>query len=216
MKKLVILFLTLILISTFALAQENETLRGKASELKDEISSTKLGDIGTGAKEKTESFLDKEITISQLSIFGIEDGTLTRQQLIVFTIFLILTFLIFLEVAVFIPFLDKEIISGDIIPFEMTLRPPFALIFTLIVAVTGTVYSISQIFYGFASTFEIIGKLGAFQIFIWVVLAIILFIIFSWTSKKIKQGSRLGNVEKMSQRMKTIDAINKAKITANE
>jgi len=216
MKKLVIFFLAILLISAFALAEENDSLTDKASDIKDTVSSTKLGDIGDDAKAAAEGVLDKNMTIPSLSIFGIEDGKLTRQQLIIFVIFLILTFLVFLEVAVFIPFLDKEIITGEILQFKMTLRPPFALIFTLIVAVTGTVYTLSKIFYGFASTFEIIGKLGAFQIFIWIILAIILFIVFSWTSKKMRQGERLSKVEGIGERITTIDAINKARINANK
>ena len=215
MKKLVILFLTLLLISTFVIAAENET-EDKLSELKDKVSSTKLGDIGNQTKAQAESILEKEITIPALSIFGIKDGKLTQQQLIIFVIFIILTFIVFLEVAAFLPFLDHKIISGDIIPFEMTLRPIFALILTLIPAVMGTIYFISNFFYTFASSIGIIGKLGGFQIFLWIILAIFLFIVFSWTSKKITQGRKLEKAEEFGQRTRQVDAINKIKIKANE
>ena len=232
MKKFVILFLAILLISTFALAIEDETLSEvpgaenetssdetpseKIAEIKDKVSSTKLGDIGDTTKEKAGNILDKNMTIPSLSIFGIEDGELTLQQLIVFVIFMILTFIIFLEIAIFLPFLDHKIISGDIIPFEITLRPIFALILTLVPAVTGDIYSVSDLFYSFISTIEIIGKLGALQIFLWVALAIILFIIFSWTAKKMKQGKKLEKAEEFGERVKQVDAINRIKIAANK
>lgn len=188
-----------------------ETSEDKTEEETNKDTENKIDKAKDDAKKELENIkgkasdvIKKEIEIPALSIFKIPNGKLSIQQLIVFGTLLIATFFILSKIFIFIPFLNKK-----------KLRILFAIIFTLIPAITGTTYLISNLFCTIIPTTELMEKLGIFWTLSLVIFAIILFITFSSISKNRKKCRKIENAEKIGRRIKQVDAINKIKIIAN-
>ena len=105
---------------------DDDDTSNKVDELKDQVSSTKLGEIGEGTKEKAENVLKGEakfpdqIQFLYLVIAGVGTGTesISWEELIVIFLILIILFIISLEILEFTAFETnwvRYIISGGIV-----------------------------------------------------------------------------------------------------
>lgn len=161
-KSLTILFL-LLLATPLILAEENIT--DKAQE--------GLSALKGGLDLKTENILEREIQIpSSLQIparilFGIKDTTtITIERLVVLLAIWIVLFTLIQGALTLTPFFKGE-----------WLRPLASGVITILVAMTGSINSMTIFFFNLGDTFEWMSKLGPFQIFIGLAIAALIFFI---------------------------------------
>lgn len=113
MKKEFVILLAILLLTSFALSADDETTTDKTSDLKDKVSSTKIGDIGAQTKEKAEGVLERKvdvpspIEIPAKLIFGIEDG-ITWQRLIVLLVLWGCFYVFILSLVGLLPFFEQK------------------------------------------------------------------------------------------------------------
>ena len=165
----------------------------------------KIKDVGL---KESSDFFEREIDVSFLRTFGIENGVIKLNDLIVFISFVVILFVIVLGISFLIPFFDKEILSGTL-PFEIKLNFLITIVFVLVMMVTGTVYQVSNNLSNFLKSFEFVTRLGDFQAALWVLVAVVLVVISFKLSSWIGRGDELEEAKKMGERVRTADRVNK-------
>jgi hypothetical protein len=187
MKKLVIILIAILLITPLILSAENETLSDKASDIKDKVSSTKLGDIGTTAKEKAEGVLDKkldipsEIGIPARIIFGIPENIKLQHLIILLSIWFMLFILL--------------ITSLHIIFKKTWMRFLSALIIMVLLSITQAIAKITTSLYNFLNLIELFQEKSFLTLLASITLLLIIFFIGRKLIGKIKRNSALLKAE---------------------
>ena len=161
------------------------------------------GNLTGGLNARTGDLLEREANLPFLSWFQIE-GKVTWSQLIVFLMLFLAIFIVLLDVLAFVPFLNKPFI----------IRPVGALIFTLIAAITGTIYSLSNFVLGFVNSFGLfsLGNLGILKIVIFIFLGVLILVFLHWISKRIRKETKIERAAAVGERMSRVDENNKIEI----
>jgi hypothetical protein len=208
MKKLGVILILVLFISmaTIVQAQDNPDDGDRSDTL--ENPKEKLGELGEKAREETESKFNEAITIpSNLQlparvIFGLKkDYPITLQHLILLIAAWIIFFIIIKDVLKFFPILNGKIqnIIGSIVV-------------TLIVAMSGGLRELVIFFFNVGDTLEWLAVLGPFQIILWLVVLIAIFIVLRIVLDFIKRKLKLGVAEGKADSVDTL--IKVSKITA--
>jgi hypothetical protein len=208
MKKLGVILILVLFISmaTIVQAQDNSEDGDKSDTLGDP--KEKLGELGEKAREETESKFNEIITIpSNLQlpariIFGLkEDHPITLQHLILLIAAWIIFFIIIKDVLKFFPILNGKIqnVIGSIVV-------------TLIVAISGGLRELVIFFFSVGDTLKWLEALGPFQIILWLLVFVAIFIVLRIVLDFIKRKLKLGVAEGKADSVDTL--IKVSKITA--
>jgi len=164
MKKEFVILIAILLLTSFTLAA-NETITEKASDLKDKVSSTKIGEIGAGTKEAANNVLENELDIPDLIeipariIFGIEDGITIQHLIIVLGVWIGFFLLIFNLTTIIV-----ETNQG-------VLKLLAAFIITSFISSTMILNKIAQLFLHLAGLFEWVNIWAPLKMILAIVLA---------------------------------------------
>lgn len=173
MKRVTILLILLaLLISPTILATEEDTLIPLLEDNTEQVKE-QLSTLAGGLDEKTENLLERKIQIPDILqipmriIFGIKDTHLiTIERFVVLSAIWIMFIFLIQGILKLTPFLNKgwQSVVGSII-------------ITTLIAITGTINSLSIFFFNLGNAFEWLEALGPFQIIVGIVIAgLILFI----------------------------------------
>ena len=205
MKKEFVILLTLLLLTSFAISADDETTTDKTSDLKDKVSSTKIGEIGTQTKAQANNVLENEIDVPDWIeapakiILGIEDG-MTIQRLIIVLGIWIGFFILILSITPFLP------VKGRII------KVLAALVITALVSVTKALDAVAQFFLDIAGFFSWTESWAPLRMIIAIILAAATIYGFGKLSKAMKRRAILDKAEKRGINADIASEIDKEKI----
>ncbi|MCK5449981.1 hypothetical protein KAI32_03890 [Candidatus Pacearchaeota archaeon] len=219
MKRGIILLVLLVLLtSPVILATEDDIItptdnttipssEDAIKQVKEELSA-----LRGGLDENTENILEREINIPDLLqtpvriIFGLKDGyTITIERLIVLCAIWIMLFIVIRGALKLTPFLNKgyQNIIGSII-------------IVILIALTGIIDMLIEIFFGARDTFKWLEALGPFKFIIALVLAILIIGMAHYVMHKLEKKIFLMKAEDTGENIRAISEMGKTISKSNE